>query len=254
MLHLPHFIKTVLAATVLTMLLPAANAQAAILFSGSSRGTFGEPLVDPSIDSEATFRVENPTPQTEAFLLGAPGPDSVPNQLAFTGEEFSVATQQSFSVGTLTYQNGQTFQGTNVSGVPLSISLNLAQPSQAQRSFDYQFTFSLTPNIEQVSSADNLVISENPDPQSFSIGEESFSIELLGFSSDNGATFTRSLQVAEDQSISSILFAQIEAESVTIGQPESPNGQPIEVPEPALLSGLFVIFAAVKLSEMKSAV
>ena len=246
MLHTLNLVKAVFLAAVLTALLPAANARATTLFTGDSRGTFGAPFVDPSVDSEATFRVENPSPRTESFLLGEPGPDSTPNQLSFTGRAFSALLQQSFSVGTLTYRNGQTFAGTNVSGVPLSISLNLTEPSQAQRSFDYQFMFDLTPNTDQVGSADRLVISENPTSQSFLIQDTSFSIELLGFSSDSGNTFTRSLQVAEDQSASSTLFAQIKAEQIDVEQPMPPQ-QPTEVPEPALLAGLMVLSAAARL-------
>lgn len=245
MLHSLAFVRAALTATVLAALFPITQAQAAALFAGDSRGSFGAPLVDPSIDSEATFRVENPDSKTEAFLLGAPGPDSTPNQLSFTGQTFSVPSESAFSVGSLTYRNGQTFQGTNVSSVPLSISLNLSQPSQLQRSFDYQFTFSLTPNTDQTGSADSLIVSKNPAPQAFSIQDSDFSVELLGFSADNGETFTRSFQVPEDNSISSTLFAQISStdDGIII-----PGDQPTKVPEPSIFAGLLLAGAAMRLS------
>lgn len=245
MLHPINIIKAAFAAAVLTASMPSVNAQAAALFTGDSRGTFGTPLIDPSVDFEAMFSIENPDPQTEAFLLGEPGPNSTPNRLSFTGQEFSASPQQAFSVGSLTYRNGQTFEGTNVSSVPLSISLNLVQPLQTQRSFDYRFTFNLTPNTNSTGSADSLTISENPAAQRLFIQQEKFSVELLGFSPDNGSTFTRSFQVPEDQSTSSTLFAQIKPEQIDIQQPEVPT----EVPEPAVLSGLLILGAAIRIRQ-----
>ncbi|MFK8182606.1 MAG: choice-of-anchor K domain-containing protein [Phormidesmis sp.] len=228
--------------------LPVASARAATLFVGESRGAFGAPTVDPSIDSEATFRVENPSPQTEDFLLGEPGQDSAPNRLSFTGQGFSVLSEQTFSVGSLTYRNGQTFEGTNVSSVPLGISLDLIQPLQAQRSFEYSFTFNLTPNTAQGGSADSLVISENPAPQTLLIQDKTFSIELLGFSADDGNTFVSSFQIPEDQSVSSTLFAQITPVPGDVGSPvETPNGQPTRVPEPAILPSLLALGAVVRI-------
>lgn len=244
MLHPTNLAKVVFAAALVTFSLPVTATQAATLFVGESRGSFGAPTVDPAIDSEATFRVEKTSPQTEDFLLGEPGPDSAPNRLSFSGQAFSVAPQQTFSVGTLTYRNGQTFEGTNVSSVPLGIRLNLTQPLQAQRSFAYRFTFDLTPNTDQTGSADSLVISENPAPQAVLLQEETFSIELLGFSADNGNTFTRSFQIPEDQSIDSTLFAQIVPVPVDITAPDS---HPTKVPEPAILPGLLALGAFVRL-------
>jgi len=247
MLHPINIIKAVFAGAVFAASALAVRAQAATLFVGDSRGSFGAPLIDLSVDSEAMFRVENPNAQTEAFLLGEPGPNSAPNQLSFTGQKFSTPTQQSFSVGRLTYRNGQTFQGTNVSSVPLGINLNLIQPSQVQRSFDYQFTFDLTPNNSEIGSADSLTISENPAPQTLFVQQEEFSLELLGFSSDNGNTFTRKFQVPEDQSTESTLFAQISPVRTDIQQPVVPPKPATEVPEPAVLSGLLVLSAAMSL-------
>lgn len=246
MLPPTNLMKVVLAATAILACIPTHNVQAATLFVGSSRGTFGTPLVDPSIDAEATFRTETPNLLTELFFLGEPGPDSTPNQLSFTSQNFSVPSQEPFSIGTLTYRNGQTFQGTNVSSVPLNVSLNLIQPSQTQRDFDYRFTFSLTPNVEDSDSADRLTISENPAPQILSTQEGAFRIELLGFSLNAGTTFTRNFQISEDQSVSSTLFAQIQPE--VIQQPDDVDPkQPMQVPEPSLITGFLMLCAALKL-------
>ena len=177
-----------------------------------------------------------------------PGPNSTPNRLSFTGQAFSVDTQQPFSIGQLTYLNGQTFEGTHVSEVPLDISLNFAQPSQAQRNVSYDFTFDFTPNADPASSADKLFVSGNPVLQPLSVQDDAFDLELLGFSNDDGRTFTRSFQIPEDQSIRSTLFARVKTTPPEVGFPVVPPIEPpAEIPEPAILSGLLVLGIALRL-------
>ncbi|MEM6451416.1 MAG: choice-of-anchor K domain-containing protein [Cyanobacteria bacterium P01_D01_bin.105] len=249
MLHSIRLARVAFAAVFFTTVLPSAGASAARLIVGESRATFGSPVIDPAVDSEATFQVENsPNADTETFVLGEPGPNSTPNRLSFSGQPFSSATQQPFSIGQLTYLNGQTFEGTHVSSVPLGISLNFSQPFQGQRNFGYDFTFDFTPNADPANSADNLFVSENPASQTLAIQEESFSLELLGFSDDDGNTFARSFQIPEDQSIRSELFARVKPVSVDVAFPiETPPDRPTEIPEPTILSGLLVLGIAMRL-------
>ncbi len=260
MLHSVKFALATLVAVLLSALSPSAQVWAAVIISGSSSGSFGTPLIDSSVDFESVFSIEKPDDQTETFTLGEPGEGSMPNQLTFVGKDFSATNDQVFSVGSLTYLNGQTFSGTNASSVPLGVNINLLQPTRSQQQFEYRFAFNLTPNTDSSSSADRLTISENPSPQIFAVEQDTYSIEILGFSPDDGATFTRSFQIPEDQSIDSTLFAKIKRSSMAGNGSEnddsgidgsgidgSESGQPTDVPEPAAIAGLLVIAGAMQI-------
>lgn len=228
------------AVAVVSLIVSAVNApaKAAVIFTGESSGTFGTPTIDPAVDPNATFRTERPNPGSEIFILGDPGEGSMPNQLAFSRTPFAISTDRPFSVGNLSYLNGQTFSGTNVSSVPFSVELALNPPVQSQYRFAYQFTFNLTPNTTDNtdSTADTLDISGNPQTQSFDFENDTYSLGLLGFSQDGGATFTQELRALEDQTVNSQLFAQIQLTSVA-----PPTESPVSIPEPALLLGLSLI-------------
>lgn len=250
---MPQFINVASAtstALLLTALLPSSKVWAATFFMGDSGGEFGTPTVDSSVDSEATFSVEKPNPETATFVSGESSNGSMPNKLTFVQTSFSAIPDQIFSIGSLSYLNGQTFSGTNVSSVPISINLSLLEPVQTQQQFKYSFMFDLTPNADTQSSADVLAISENPVPQTFTLAQETYSLEVLGFSPDNGATFTRRFQVPEDQAVDSTLFAQIRLKESTPTSPMQPPA-PTEVPEPAFLSGLIVLGGAIALRKKR---
>ena len=252
MLHSIKFASATLIAILLSALSPSAKVWAAVIVSGSSNGSFGTPLIDPSIDSESVFSIEQPDLRTEIFTVGEPGEGSMSNKLTFTGIDFSANSDQAFSIGNLTYLNGQTFSGTNVSSVPLGVGINLLQPAQTQQQFEYRFAFNLTPNTDTGGSADSLSISENPSPQIFTVGQETYSVEILGFSPDDGATFARSFQVPEDQSIDGSLFAKVKLASMTGGGPR--NEQPTDIPEPTAIAGLLVIAGAMRIRKSRTTI
>ncbi len=251
MLHSVKFASATLVAVLLSALAPSAKVWAAVIVSGSSSGSFGTPLVDLSVDSESLFSIEKLDSQTETFTLGEAGGDSMPNQLTFISKDFTATSEQAFSVGTLKYLNGQTFSGTNASSVPLGVNINLLQPTRSQQQFEYRFAFNLTPNTDS-NSADSLTISENPSPQTFTVEQDTYSIEILGFSPDDGATFTRSFQIPEDQSVDSTLFAQIKLASMTSGG--SGADQPTDIPEPTAIAGLLVIAGAMRIRRSRTTI
>ncbi|MEL6814141.1 MAG: choice-of-anchor K domain-containing protein [Cyanobacteria bacterium J06598_3] len=237
---MPHYASltaATLTAVSLSFLLPPQQANAASIFTGSSVGTFGKPTVNPETDPDALFSIENSGPQSETFVLGEADTGSMPNKLTFSGTNFSTNADQPFAIGDLSYFNGQTFIGTNVSSVPIDITLAFNQPIQAQRQFGYRFDFDLTPNTD-TSNADHLVIAEAPVPQTIVTEDTRYRIELLGFSQDNGATFGQSFETPEDMLVNSTLFAQLKL--ATIDRDINPPG-PTEVPEPHTFAGLLLL-------------
>lgn len=251
MLHSVKFASATLVAVLLSVLSPGAKVWAAVIVSGSSSGSFGTPLIDSSVDSESIFSIEKLDSQTETFTLGEAGEGSMPNQLTFVSKDFSATSDQAFSIGTLQYLNGQTFSGTNASSVPLGVNISLQQPVRSQQQFEYRFAFNLTPNTDS-NSADSLTISENPSPQTFTIEQDTYSVEVLGFSPDDGATFTRSFQIPEDQSIDSTLFARIKLASMTDG--ESGSDPSTDIPEPTAIAGLLVVAGAMRIRRSRTTI
>lgn len=249
MLYHASLTAATLTAVSLTLIVPHPQATAATII-GSSRGSFNTPIIDLTTDPNAVFSIENNSDRSETFALGKSAADSMPNQLTFLGTPFVTNTEQMFEVGNLTYFNGRTFLGTHVSSVPLNLSLAFAQPIETQQQFDYHFNFNLTPNTD-ASSADSLVISDNPTPQTFTVEETNYHVELLGFSQNNGETFTHSFQAAEDERISTALFAQIKL--ANINQPSSEINQPspTEIPEPASLASLLMLGSTLLLRKLK---
>ncbi|MGC1310219.1 MAG: choice-of-anchor K domain-containing protein [Phormidesmis sp.] len=242
MLHSANPASVAFIAALLAPLLSITPAFAAV-FTGNSNGTFGKPAIDPVAEPNATFSIEKSSSQGslqgETFVSGKPGTGSMPNRLSFTGSPFTALPNRPFAAGSLFYLNGQTFRGTNVSSVPLSINLSFDQPAQAQNQFEYSIDFDLTTNRDPAGSADNLIISDDPAAQTFQFEEATYLVELLGFSQDNGNAFTRNFQVLEDQVIDSTLFAQVKLASID-PVPELPTA---ELPEPATVTGLLALGA-----------
>lgn len=245
---MPHYASltaATLTAVSLSFLLPGQQANAASIFTGSSIGNFGNPTVNPETDPDALFSIENTTPQSETFVSGEADTGSMPNRLTFLGTNFRTNANQPFAIGDLSYFNGQTFIGTNVSSVPIDISLEFNQPIETQHQFGYRFNFDLTPNTD-VSNADQLVVSGNPRPQTVTTEDTRYRIELLGFSQDNGATFSQSFEAPEDTVVNSTLFAQLKLASLNRDtNPPSPT----EIPEAHPVAGLLVLGSLMLLSK-----
>lgn len=117
-----------------------------IYFAGSSSGNFNNPKGDSGLASNLLGGLAGPL-----FTWGSPAVASgytQPNSLNFTGKTIAtMAPDQLFEVGTLTYYNGSTYSGTNASSVQLTIKLNLTTPGVSET---LPFTFNLlsTPNTK----------------------------------------------------------------------------------------------------------
>lgn len=230
-----HRLRSTTAAVIavgLSFLSANTSALAAVTFTGSSSSFFGPPKINLEQDPNATFSIDSPTPGSTRFTLGKPGDSSQPNRLTFTQSDFTTTGNTPFSIGDLAFFNGQTFDGTNVSSVPLNIELGLNAIPQSRYPFQYQLAFDLTLNNTENydSEADSLAILDTTRIQSFDFEQNTYELNLLGFSQDGGQTFARSLQVSEDQTASSTLFAQITLAAIDSNRP------PTDIPEPALLS------------------
>ena len=240
MLHFFRATTTATIAVIFSMIATAniATSAAAFSFEGETSGSFGLPEIDPNQDPNPTFSVESLAPGNTRFTLGQPGEDSRPNHLAFTAASFTATENEPFSVGEIAFFNGQTFDGTNVSGVPLNIELSLDSVSQSPYQFQYQFEFDLTLNNTDNydDDADFVAIEDETQTYSFDFEQTSYELAFLGFSQNNGETYNQPLRALEDQTVSSTLFAQIKLAAI-----DAANNPATDIPEPALITACLAL-------------
>jgi hypothetical protein len=194
----------------------------ALTFDGSSSGQFGAPVTPGS----STFALSNQDGGTSNQLnWGDPVPGSFSNFVKFNSANFSTATDAAFNVGKLTYRNGSTFAGTSFNGdFPLSVALNFTNPAGVNPTFNYLFNILNTNNTgDPVGDSDRLRFSTaGLSSSSFNVGGVDYTLQLLGFSSDNGTTIISEFLSPEEATATADLYGKIT----------------VNVPTPALLPGL----------------
>src|SRR6266705_354284 len=87
--------------------------------SGSASGVF----VNPQPAGAVTTGVG-----TSDLKYGVGFGGSLPNELSFSGSTFAGPFETPFTVGTLSYFNGTTFQGTEPSAVDLAVTISFTAP------------------------------------------------------------------------------------------------------------------------------
>jgi hypothetical protein len=202
-----------------------AQAQA---LGGSSSGIWGEPNAG-SLNSDPKFTGVG----TNIFTWGEPNvPGRLVNQLLFKGNNFTGDIGSLFKIGDLTYYNGIVKLGTSVDFVPLNLELSLSNPVKRSEAFNFNFQLINTPNgsIDPQENADFVVVSENFGDRNFIFNNEEYTIELTGFSQDNGITSTNQFRVLEEKETTAAIFARI-----TTLKPAK------KVPEPGAIAGLSLL-------------
>lgn len=198
------------------------SVQAAPPFIGSSTGTWGTPT--PS-DSSIVFTGVG----TNTFTWGdASGFGTGPNSLSFAGNPFSTNVETPFQVGNLTYFNGTTAIGTTPNSVPLNVLLSFTDPSGLNQDFNFDFNLVSTTNIGDPEADADFVFPPNTfSSNRFNFGGIDYTLQLLGFSRNGGATIVDEFRVRENETDSAALFARI-----TFVPTTTPEGSSIQ----ALLS------------------
>jgi hypothetical protein len=195
----------------------------ALTFDGSSSGQFGAPLTPGS----STFSLSNQDGGTNNQLdWGDPVPDSFSNFVKFNSANFSTTPDAAFNIGKLTYRNGSSFAGSNFNGdFPLLVALNFTNPASVNPTFNYLFNILNTTNTgDPVGDSDRLRFSTaGLSSNSFNVGGVDYTLQLLGFSNDNGTTIINEFLSPENATATANLYGKITTTNV---------------PTPALLPGL----------------
>ena len=177
-------------------------------FAGFFNGKWGEPTPG----AENNFPVFGGV-NTHSFKWGE-DPVTFRNELNFIINSFSTEVNQNFKIGDLTYFNGSVNIGTNVESVPLSIELELYDPTRITGTFEFDFNLVSTPGSDDPEADADFVIPVNEiSSGSFEYEGEDYTIRLLGFSQDNGQTFTEEFSALENSITTAGLYAKIETDT-----------------------------------------
>lgn len=210
----------------------------ATTFSGSAVGSWGAYVGGPDNPSPNVTEINHDTTNygVATFNFGAGSP---PNFFTFDGAgsdpsavvgAFSaIAPGQVFDLGKFTYFNGTTALGSNVNSVTLAIALTLTQPADANpaiSNYNYLFGIDITPNTtgNPVLDGDIVTINNGVTSSTFTSGGTTYTLGLLGFSTNGGSTLTSQFLSPEGSTAVADVYAVI----------NEPNL--IGVPEPASLS------------------
>ncbi|SEM07252.1 VPLPA-CTERM protein sorting domain-containing protein [Roseovarius tolerans] len=132
--------------------------------------------------------------------VGENDPDS--NYMSFSnGTNWSAYDGGLFSLGSFEYRNGTSYSiSHDFKGANLSIDVSLSDPLISDiLSFEYAFDVLTTTNgfVSVPSDADTLFVGQAPAIQHFFVGDQRYLFEVLGLSSDGGATFSNEFVVYE---------------------------------------------------------
>lgn len=139
-----------------------------------------------------------------------------------------------FDLGTLFHYNNP-ITGNTPTSITLSLLTNIAGAIPANQAFAFGFTVDETPNSgpvgacpypSTVACSDKITFTNLDTTNAFTLGGQSYTMQLVGFSNDGGATTTNSFISNENATNSVHLFAEFIA--------------PHAAPEPATLAVLGV--------------
>ncbi len=184
-----------------------------------------------NVTGNASAVFKNPTPgtvysgiNTRSFTWGDPSNFGVgANNLQFTGTSFNVPLETQFKLGTLSYFNGTTAQGTNATSIDLVTSLGFVQPSIPAFTSSFKLGLNSTVNTnDPVASADYVSFSNMTSSNSFKINGITYHVQITGFKNVIGDGYlyssAREFHVLEGRRAQADLYGTVTA---TVPEPET---------------------------------
>ena len=180
-----------------------------IYFSGRSRGVFHDPEGPKTMITNL-----EPGERAPMFEWGSPSTQqgfTKGNQLTFTGNTFAtVAPEQEFQVGTLTYYNSTTQGNTTADTVRINIDLELTTPG-AKESLDFTFRLLSTPNKNKDPDEDADYVWIPDVSTSFNTtikGQRFFLVLRFGKHSEDGFTTIDTFHAHEGKTLSGGIYGR----------------------------------------------
>jgi hypothetical protein len=130
---------------------------------------------------------------------------------------FNATPGVAFQLGTLFHYNQPIDAGSAASSVDLSLATTIASATPTTQNFSFRFLIDETPNTPPCAypsttpCADKITFQNLDTTSSFMIGGQSYTMELIGFSTDGGAHLTSDFISQEGGSNQAALYAMFVA-------------------------------------------
>ncbi len=215
-----------LAASVLTLGLTSAT-QAAPIFTGSAVGTWQNLQAAGTGNVYSISNNDAVNHGSAVFRFGV-GSGTGPNTFTFNGvgsdpstAAFNTMENTPFNIGSFNYLNGNTTNYPANSSIDLGIALSLTSPVTNNTNFAYEFGIDLTPNTtgNPVSDGDIVTIANGLTSTDFTANGTTYTLQLLGFSTDGGKTFTSQFLSPEGSTANADIYATITTNVMAVPEP-----------------------------------
>ena len=199
----------------LLMVFGVAGSASAISFTGTASGQWTDVV---STDSGDLYWVKNnDIGDVATFNWGTPATTTFNNQFTFDGigsdgdPAWTTSDNTSFLVGNFSYRNGSTYNSTGIDGVTLDVLLSITDPLIQSDSYDFAFSITNTPNNtgDPILDGDIVTSIQSFSPTTFAYNGDSYTLELLGFSSDGGSTIRTDFSSPEGATACAGVYAKI---------------------------------------------
>jgi hypothetical protein len=192
-------------------------------FSGSVVGSW---VNVNSTDATDIYSLSNNDPVGVAtFNWGvASEPSTTDNQFTFDGLGFSgISENTPFAIGNFTYKNGSTIYSTGINGVDLEVGLTLTSPISLTDNYTFKFSIVNTTNStgDPVLDGDIVNVISSYAPTTFTSAGVIYTLNLLGFSNDNGATIRTDFSSPENATQNAKLYARLTSEIPKVPEPST---------------------------------
>jgi len=197
-----------------------AQVAGATTFSGTATGSWANPVLDPGGGPYSIIN-NNDAGGTATFLWGDGASfGSPPCSFTFNGvgsdgaPGWTADAETPFDIGAFSYYNGTIASGTGANGIDLLVALVITDPLNVANTYTFAFDITNTPNStgDPVKDGDIVTVVTGYSPTTFWYGSTEYTLNILGFSNDLGATIRTDFSSPESASASAHLYARITQE------------------------------------------
>lgn len=203
----------------------------AVSFDGTASGAWSNVI---STNSGDIYSINNnDIGGTATFNWGKPATTTFDNMFTFDGVgsdgppgwTTNSDAGTSFLIGDFSYRNGSTYNSSGISGVSLDITLLITDPITNSGGYKFDFSITNTPNNTGDSDLDGDIVTSISafSDTVFAYNGVDYTLELLGFSNDGGATILTDFSSPEGAIANAGVYARITSDI------------PAPVPEPSTI-------------------
>ena len=197
----------------------------AVTFTGSAVGTWNN--ADSTDNGDFLVVSGNDVGGEAYFNWGTCGGSNCNNQFMFdgTGSDglplWSTSDETPFVIGDFSYRNGSVQNANGNVTVDLAVALSISTPLALNQNFNFSFHIVNTPNNHQdpEDNADHVVVNSVFSNTLFNYLGVNYTLQLLGFSSDNGATIRTDFTSLEGQTALAKVYGKITSDVSGVPEP-----------------------------------